>query len=54
MEDTTLPFIAKHELEDLIRRIQLATEVEFTLGEEVDPFHPVVYFKIKADRPFSS
>ena len=48
----TLPFIAKHDLEDLIRRIQLATEIEFTLGEEKDPFHPVVYFKIMADRPF--
>ena len=52
MENTTLPFIAKHELEDLIRRIQLAAEIEFTLGEEVDPFHPVVYFKILADKPF--
>lgn len=52
MEDTKLPFIAKHELEDLIRRIQLATEIEFTLGEEVDPFHPVVYFKIPAHNPF--
>lgn len=48
----TLPTIAKYDLEDLIRRIQLATEIEFTLGEEVDPFHPMVYFKIKADRPF--
>nr|DAI56444.1 MAG TPA: hypothetical protein [Bacteriophage sp.] len=48
----TLPFIARHELEDLIRRITLATKIEFTLGEEVDPFHPVVYFKIKADKPF--
>lgn len=48
----TLPFIAKHELEDLIRRIQLATEIEFTLGEEVDPFHPMIYFKIPAHKPF--
>nr|DAO95273.1 MAG TPA: hypothetical protein [Caudoviricetes sp.] len=48
----TLPFIAKHELEDLIRRITLATKIEFTLGEEVDPFHPVVYFKIMVDKPF--
>lgn len=48
----TLPFIAKHELEDLIRRITLATKIEFTLGEELDPFHPVVYFKIMADKPF--
>nr|DAS00514.1 MAG TPA: hypothetical protein [Caudoviricetes sp.] len=48
----TLPFIAKHELEDLIRRIILATKIEFTLGEEVDPFHPIVYFKITADKPF--
>lgn len=48
----TLPFIAKHELEDLIRRITLATKIEFTLGKEVDHFHPVVYFKIMADKPF--
>lgn len=48
----TLPFIAKHELEDLIRRITLATKIEFTLGEKIDPFHPVVYFKISADKPF--
>lgn len=48
----TIPFIAKHELDDLIRRINLATEIEFTLGEKIDPFHPVVYFKIEADRPF--
>ena len=48
----TLPTIAKHELEELIRRIQLATEIEFTLGEEKDPFHPVVYFKIPAHKPF--
>lgn len=48
----TIPFIAKHELDDLIRRINLATKIEFTLGEEVDPFHPVVYFKIEADMPF--
>lgn len=52
MEGTALPTIAKHELEDLIRRIQLATEIAFTLGEETDPFHPVVYFKIMADKPF--
>lgn len=52
MENTTLPFIAKHDLEDLIRRITLATKIEFTLGEEKDPFHPVVYFKIMADKPF--
>lgn len=48
----TLPFIAKHELEDLIRHITVATKIEFTLGEEVDPFYPVVYFKIMADKPF--
>lgn len=48
----TLPTWAKYELEELIRRINLATEIEFTLGEKIDPFHPVVYFKIEADRPF--
>ena len=48
----TLPTWAKYELEELIRRISLATKIEFTLGEEVDPFHPVVYFKISADEPF--
>lgn len=48
----TLPTIARYDLEDLIRRIQLATEIEFTLSEEVDPFHPMVYFKITADKPF--
>ena len=52
MEDIALPTIAKYDLEDLIRRIQLATEIEFTLGEEVDPFHPIVYFKIPAHKPF--
>lgn len=52
MDTNALPFIAKHELEDLIRRITLATKIEFTLGEEVDPFHPVIYFKILADKPF--
>ena len=30
----------------------MATKIEFTLGEEVDPFYPVVYFKIMADKPF--
>ena len=52
MESTTLPTIARYELEEIIRRIQLATEIEFTLGEEKDPFHPVVYFKIPAHKPF--
>ena len=40
--ETTLPTIAKYDLEDLIRRITLATEIEFTLGEESDPFHPEI------------
>lgn len=48
----TLPTWAKYELEELIRRIHLATKIEFTLGEEVDPFQPVVYFKIEAHKPF--
>lgn len=48
----TLPTMAKYELEELTRRIGLATEIEFTLGEEVDPFHPAVYFKIPAHKPF--
>ena len=48
----TLPTWSKYELDELIRRIHLATKIEFTLGEESDPFHPVVYFKIKAHEPF--
>lgn len=52
MESITLPTMARYELEELIRRIQLATEIEFTLGEESEPFHPVVYFKIPSHKPF--
>lgn len=52
MEGTTLPTIARYELEELIRRIGLAAKIEITLDDKKDPFHPVVYFKIPTHKPF--